>query len=89
LQSHIFAETKNLFTLTQGGSDMSSKSPLFKVALLLVLVMLMMSITSGTAVLADGGGAQPFPPNQSPPSDGDASGNLLIVTLLTILQFVL
>ena len=89
MQIGVFAETKNLFTLTKGGGVMFSKSPLFKVALLLVVVLLVISIAFGTPVLADGAGGLPFPPDQSPSPDGDASGNLLVVTVLTILQFVL
>ena len=68
---------------------MFSKSPVLKVALLLVVILLVISIAFGTPVLADGGLGQPFPPDQSPPTEGDASGNLLVITVLTILQFVL
>jgi hypothetical protein len=88
LQSEIAEETKNPFTLNKGGGVMFLKSPVFKLALLLVAILLVTSIAFGTPVLADGGAGQPYPPTQSPPQ-GAASGDFLVVTLLTILQLIL
>ena len=68
---------------------MFSKSPVFKLALLLVAILLVTSIAFGTPVLADGAIGLPYPPDQSPPVGGDAGGSFLVVTVLTILQFVL
>jgi hypothetical protein len=68
---------------------MHSKYPVFKVALLIVVMLLVMSFAFGTPILADGGGGQPFPPDEIPPSDGDGNGCSLLVTVLSILQFVL
>lgn len=68
---------------------MFAKSPMLKVTLLLVLALLVFGIALGTSVFADGGGGQPFPPDQSPSPDGDAGGGSFLVTLLTILEFVL
>lgn len=68
---------------------MRSKSPVFKLALLMVLILLVMSIASGTPALADGGGDQPFPPTKSPSPGGDDGESPFVTTLLTILQFIL
>lgn len=68
---------------------MFSKSALLKLVAFLLIVSLVVGIPLGTTVFADGGGAQPFPPDQSPSSGGDVGGSLLAVTLLTILQFIL
>jgi hypothetical protein len=89
LQIGVFAETKNLFTLTKGGGVMFSKLPISKVTLLLVLVLLVISIGFGATVLADGGGDEPYPPDQSLPAGVSDGGSSFLVTLLTVLQFVL
>ncbi len=67
---------------------MFTKSTLFKVAILLVLIILSLSIAFGTSVLADGGGSQPLPPDKSPGSNGDIDDNLLVIALLTTIQFI-
>ncbi|KPK76642.1 MAG: hypothetical protein AMJ89_03815 [candidate division Zixibacteria bacterium SM23_73] len=68
---------------------MISRFPILKVMLLLVLVLLLMNIALEGSVLANGAAGLPYPPDQSPSPDGDAGGSSLVVTLLTILQFVL
>jgi hypothetical protein len=82
------AENRNPLTSNKGEDTVFSKSPMFKVMLLLVFLLLVISIALGTPVLADGGGAQPYPPTQSPPQ-GASGGDSLMFTLLTILQVVL
>jgi hypothetical protein len=72
---------------TRGGA-MFSKSTLFKVVILLVLIVLSISIAFGTLVFADGGGGQPFPPDKSSSPNGDVGGNLLAIALLTTLQYI-
>ena len=67
---------------------MLSKFFMLKVMLLLVLVLLVMSVVLGIPVFANGGGGQPYPPTQNPPQ-GDPSGNLFVVALLTTLQIIL
>lgn len=68
---------------------MLSNSLVFKVATLLVIMLLVASFAFGAPVLADGGAGQPYPPDQSPPADGNSSGSFLFEALSTILQFVL
>jgi hypothetical protein len=83
----MLAENKNLLTSNKGEYAMLSKSSVLKVALVLVLLLLVMSIALGMPVLADGGGGLPYPPDNSPSSDGDSYGSSLVFTLLIILQF--
>jgi hypothetical protein len=68
---------------------MLSRSPVFKVALFIVIMLLVISFAFGTPILADGGGGQPFPPDEIPPADGNSNGSSLLVAVLSILQFVL
>jgi hypothetical protein len=67
---------------------MFSKFPLFKIALLLMLVLVVGSITFGTLAFADGGIDLPFPPTENLPQ-GSSTGDFLVVTLLTFLQLIL
>ncbi len=68
---------------------MFSRSPVLRLALFLVAILMVISIALGTPVFADGGGGQPFPPDQSPSEGAEGGLGLLTITLLTILQFVL
>ena len=71
---------------------MLSKSLMIKIAVLLMLTVLFLCIAFGAVVLADGGGGQPVPPvpPDKSPSGGDSVDNyILVVSLLTTLQFVL
>ena len=68
---------------------MLTKALIIKIAVLLVLTLLFLSIAFGALTLADGGGGQPLPPDKSPSPGGSVDGYSLVISLLTTLQFVL
>lgn len=68
---------------------MLTKALIIKIAVLLMLTVLFLSIAFGAVVLADGGGGQPLPPDKSPSTGGGVHYYSLVISLLTTLQFVL
>jgi hypothetical protein len=80
---------KAVHPFKQGGV-MLTKSLIIKIAVLLMLTLLFLSIAFGAVVLADGEGTgQPLPPDKSPSTGGSVDGYTLVISLLTTLQFVL
>jgi len=71
---------------------MLTKALVIRIAVLLMLTLLFLSIAFGALVLADGGGGQPVPPvppDKSPSTGGSVDDYSLVVSLLTVLQFLL
>ena len=70
---------------------MLTKALMVKIAVLLMLTLLFLSVAFGALVLADGGGGtgDPLPPDKSPSPGGDIGGYSLVISLLTTLLFVL
>jgi hypothetical protein len=69
---------------------MLTKSLTIKIAVLLMLTVLFLSIAFGALVLADGGGGgQPLPPDKCPPSVGTVVNCCIAIPLLMTINFVL